>query len=368
MELNIEKQTLMLEGQTLTASDIKSVVERGFDGLPPHLSDLYRFLDAWFDGDDYIDVQTSGSTGAPKLLKVQKRKMMNSAVMTCSYLGLAPGDKALLCMNLKYIGAKMVVVRALVCGLDLYVVPVSGRPFAGLDVSFRFAAVVPVQIYNTLQYEDDLKNAARTGIIIIGGGAVSPELQESLEVLPSDVYSTYGMTETLSHIALRKLNGEGASWYYYPLPGVKVFQSESGTLSVDAPGLCDDILKTNDLVEFGLDGGFRILGRADNVINSGGIKICPEQVEEVISGILKRRFVLTSVPDLKFGEITVLMVEGNDAVPDDVIANMKKLLPKYHFPKHIIYVDAVPLAGNGKIARQACRELCIKTFNSDGNV
>ena len=109
------------------------------------------------------------------------------------------------------------------------------------------------------------------------------------------------------------------------------------------------------------------MGRADNVINSGGIKICPEQVEEVISGILKRRFVLTSVPDLKFGEITVLMVEGNDAVPDDVIANMKKLLPKYHFPKHIIYVDAVPLAGNGKIARQACRELCIKTFNSDGN-
>lgn len=355
MELNIRNQSLLLDGKNITAGDVVKVCKEGLADMPEHLADLYSFLYEWFDESDSIVVQTSGSTGVPKKIKVEKKRMVASAVMTCSFLGLKKGDRALLCMNLKYIGAKMMVVRSLVYGMNLVVRPATGHPFAGISGPLNFVAVVPMQMYNTMYVPEEADVAARTDCIIIGGGAVSRELVYLVNKLPSAVYSTYGMTETLSHIALRRLNGENATDSYVPLPGVNVFLSEDNTLNIDAPALCESVLKTNDIAEFCSDGSFRILGRIDNVINSGGLKIYPEQIEEKLSVVLGRRFVITSLYDNKYGEAVALMLEGNENLSYETFEEMKRIIPKYCFPKHIIYVERIPITDNGKIARAECR-------------
>lgn len=357
MEMNIARQFLQLGDKRIDAASVKSVMSEGLDCVPEYLADLYRFLDEWFSSSETVEVHTSGSTGTPKTMHASKYGMMNSAVMTCSYLGLHEGDTALLCMNLKYIGAKMMVVRAMVWGLNLIVKPADGHPFAGLDEHIDFAAVVPMQLYNTFSSRSELSCADDTSIIIVGGGAISPELDSSIQALSGRVYSTYGMTETLSHIALRKLNGPDKSEKYYPLEGVSVSLSDEDTLVINAPAVCNMPLRTNDIVEIDTDGGFTILGRLDNVINSGGIKIYPEQVENMLSAVVNVPFVITSVPDGKFGEAVVLIMQGDNDTDDELIGNINSILPKYYRPHHIVHTDAIPMTPNGKTARAECRKL-----------
>lgn len=168
---------------------------------------VYAFLAEWFSPASTVEVQTSGSTGVPKRMRVEKARMMRSAVRTCEFLGLRPGDTALLCMDLKYIGAKMMVVRALVAGLHLWVRRPSGHPLADVEERVDFLSVVPMQLYHTLEQVDERERLSRVRCVIVGGGAVDEVLERQLENLPCRVYSTYGMTETLSHVALRLLNG-----------------------------------------------------------------------------------------------------------------------------------------------------------------
>lgn len=220
MIFNREEQQLMLEGNLLSREDVKRLVASCTDATPVFLCELYRFLDDWFNDSPYLTVKTSGSTGTPKQMKVLKDRMMQSARLTCEYLGLRRGDSALLCMPLQYIAGKMVVVRALVAGLNLVVRTPSGHPMADLDQPLRFSAMVPLQVYNTLQIAAERERLCRTDILIIGGGAIDAGLEAEIRQLPGKVYSTYGMTETLSHIALRRLNGPDASTLYYPFPSV----------------------------------------------------------------------------------------------------------------------------------------------------
>lgn len=357
MEFDIRKQKLLIDGKITTASDVREVVEGGLSGLPDYVASVYNFLYEWFDDNDFVTVRTSGSTGMPKEIRVKKSRMMASAAMTCSFFGLERGDNALLCMNLKYIGAKMMVVRSLVCGMNLIVRPATGHPFSDISVHLSLAAVVPMQMFNTMTVPAEAEIAGKTEFIIIGGGAVSSDLQNLVKRLPNAVYSTYGMTETLSHIALRRLNGNDATDCYVPLPGVSLSLSDDNTLQIKAPSLCDSVLKTNDLAELDSNGHFRILGRLDNVINSGGIKVYPEQIEEKLEGVINRPFVITSLPDPKFGEIIVLMVEGKEPLPSEVARALKDILPHYMLPKHIVCVDHIPLTENGKIARAECRKI-----------
>lgn len=354
------KQELHLEnGIICDADNVQQLLSNLPDNTPQIQRDLYNFLADWFNESPYITVHTSGSTGTPKEFTVRKEQMIQSAILTCSFLNLRKGDNALLCMPLQYIAGKMVVVRALVAGLTLILRTPSGHPLADVEVSLRFAAMIPLQVFNTIQVPEERERLCQTEIVIVGGGAINKELEDEIRQLPNEIYSTYGMTETLSHIALRKLNGPDASSAYTPFSSVKLCLSPEKTLVIQAPQVCDDTLVTNDLAEIHPDGTFTILGRKDNTINTGGIKVQIESIEETLRLIISVTFAITAIPHPGLGEAIVLLVEkttDTDSLPDRIAS----LLPKYQQPKYIRQVDAIPLTGSGKTDRKACRQLAAK--------
>ena len=314
---------------------------------------LKEFFDVWNDQEDTLLVHTSGSTGEPKPLLVEKKRMMASAKMTCNFLNLKQGNVALLCMPLDYIAGKMMVVRALVAQMSLVAIVPTGHPMAdemvsGLEIDL--AAMVPLQVYNTLKVPEEWARLKRVKHLLIGGGALDAQLEEQLRSFPFHVWATYGMTETLSHIALRKVNGDDATPWFSPMPGVEVSTDEDGCLLVNAPALCPSVLATNDIVEMHSDGKrFKVLGRKDNVICTGGIKVQMEQVEAALKPYITQPFFITKAKDEKFGEIPVLVVEKGDKKQlEDIISH---ILPKYSKPKKIILVDQIPLTETGKPKR-----------------
>ena len=320
---------------------------------------LEEFLSEWNNDSLFVHVQTSGSTGAPKPMLAEKRRMLASACITNDFLGLREGDAALLCMSLDYIAGKMMVVRSIERGLKLITVEPSGHPLnhsqlAIDDCQIDFAAMVPLQVYNTLQVPEERKRLLQIRHLIIGGGAIDEALGAELKNFPNAVWSTYGMTETLSHIALRRLSGPEASDWYIPFPSVKVSLSEDGCLVIDAPEVCPERLVTNDIAEISPQ-GFRILGRKDNVICSGGIKIQIEEVESRLRPFLRVPYLISKRPDPKFGEVSVLLTEGS---VDEARQICERILPKYYLPRHYLHVDRIPLTETGKPARQQAALLC----------
>ena len=323
---------------------------------------LEDFFSEWNNDSDRVLVHTSGSTGKPKPMMVEKKRMLNSARITCDFLGLKPGDSALLCMSLDYIAGKMVVVRSIERHLHLISVSPSGHPLKDIDMKdvngkgvngeITFAAMVPMQVYNTLQVPEERERLTHIRHLIIGGGAIDASLEKELQALPGNIaiWSTYGMTETLSHIALRRINGAEASEWYQPFDSVKISQTEEGCLVIDAPLVCAETLVTNDIVEIEKL-RFRIKGRKDNVICSGGIKIQIEEVEEFLKPHLEKPFMLAKKKDEKFGEIAVLMSEDKEI--KTVEATIRRLLSdhKYWIPREFRYVDHLPLTETGKPKR-----------------
>lgn len=331
---------------------------------------LEDFLSEWNNDSDRVLVHTSGSTGKPKPMMVEKKRMLNSARITCDFLGLKPGDSALLCMSLDYIAGKMVVVRSIERHLHLISVPPSGHPLKDVDEEITFAAMVPMQVYNTLQVPEERERLSRIRHLIIGGGAIDASLEKELQALPGNIaiWSTYGMTETLSHIALRRINGDEPSEWYQPFDSVHISQTEEGCLVIDAPQVCAETLVTNDIVEIEPyiynkveKLRFRIKGRKDNVICSGGIKIQIEEVETLLKPHLEKPFMLAKKKDGKFGEIAVLLTEDEDI--KRVEATVRRLLSdesekssdhkkyKYWIPKEFRYVEHLPLTETGKPKR-----------------
>lgn len=309
---------------------------------------LGDFLAEWNSDSPFVHVQTSGSTGAPKPMLVEKQRMLNSARITCDFLGLQPGNTALLCMSLDYIAGKMMVVRALERHLKLITVEPSGHPLSGLMESIGFAAMVPMQVYNSMKVPEECERLMQIKHLIIGGGAIDDALAAELKNFPNHVWSTYGMTETLSHIALRRLSGPDASEWYTPFPSVKVCLNEDDCLVIDAPQVCSNRLVTNDIAELS-SGRFRILGRKDNVICSGGIKIQIETIERLLRPHLQMSFLITKRPDVKFGEVVVLLTEGS---VDEARQVCEQNLSKYHQPKVYLHIDKIPLTETGKPARR----------------
>ena len=356
---------------------------------------LEDFLSEWNNDSDRVLVHTSGSTGKPKPMMVEKKRMLNSARITCDFLGLKPGDSALLCMSLDYIAGKMVVVRSIERHLHLISVSPSGHPLKdinlkdanGKDVNgeITFAAMVPMQVYNTLQVPEERERLTHIRHLIIGGGAIDASLEKELRSLPGNIaiWSTYGMTETLSHIALRRINGAEASEWYQPFDSVKISQTDEGCLVIDAPLVCAETLVTNDIVEIEpyiynkvenheeVENHnkveklrFRIKGRKDNVICSGGIKIQIEEVEALLKPHLEKPFMIAKKKDEKFGEIAVLLTEDEDI--KKVEATIRRLLSgksddsnksseskshKYWIPREYLHVDHLPLTETGKPKR-----------------
>ena len=309
-----------------------------------------------------MEVKTSGSTGEPKRMMVEKSRMLNSARITCDFLGLKPGDTALLCMSTDYIAGKMMIVRSIERGLKLISVEPSGHPLANnyqlsiVNCQLDFAAMVPMQVYNSLQVPEEKERLMAIRHLIIGGGAIDDAMEAELKKFPNAVWSTYGMTETLSHIALRRISGPEASEWYMPFPTVKLSTTDEGCLVIDAPEVCADTLVTNDIVELKSDGRFRVLGRKDNVICSGGIKIQIEEVERELKPYARVPYIISKKKDEKFGEIVVLLTEGDI---DEMKTICEKYLPKYHRPKLYQHVDQIPLTETGKPARKKA-EILIK--------
>lgn len=334
---------------------------------------LEDFLSEWNNDSDRVLVHTSGSTGKPKPMMVEKKRMLNSAHITCDFLGLKPGDTALLCMSLDYIAGKMVVVRSIERHLHLISVSPSGHPLKDINEEITFAAMVPMQVYNTLQVPEERERLTHIRHLIIGGGAIDASLEKELQALPGNIaiWSTYGMTETLSHIALRRINGAEASEWYQPFDSVKISQTEEGCLVIDAPLVCAETLVTNDIVEIEPyiynkveKLRFRIKGRKDNVICSGGIKIQIEEVEALLKPHLEKPFMIAKKKDEKFGEIAVLLTEDEDL--KKVEATIRRLLSgksddsnksseskshKYWIPREYLHVDHLPLTETGKPKR-----------------
>jgi len=316
--------------------------------------DLEEFLAEWHSESPTVLVHTSGSTGKPKPMYVEKRRMEASARITCQFLGLKPGDTALLCMSLDYIAGKMMVVRAQTWGLRLLSVAPSGHPLDTVAEPVDFAAMVPMQVFNSLQVPEEREKLKQIKHLIIGGGAIDEALAKELVGFPNNVWSTYGMTETLSHIALRRLNGLDASDWYTPFEGVTLSQIDEGCLVIDAPAVHDGPLVTNDIVELS-EKGFRILGRKDNVICSGGIKIQIEEVERLLKPHLSAPFMITKRPDKKFGEQVVLLTESMDM--DAVKDICQQVLPKYWQPRSYAHIDTLPMTETGKPARKEAERL-----------
>ena len=337
---------IIINGKTYTAEEAANLkgTLASIYGKDSFMSSLGEFLAEWYNSSPLIKVHTSGSTGTPKELWVEKKRMINSARMTVSFLGLKAGDSALLCMPLPYIAGKMVVVRSIIASLNLMAVTPCGRPLQCLTKIPDFAAMIPMQVFNSLKHPEDREKLMKIRHLIIGGGAIDKKMAEELKSFPNSVWSTYGMTETLSHIALRRLNGKAASEWYTPFDNVSLAISDEGTLIISAPSVNPETLITNDIVEFNEQRQFRILGRKDNTINTGGIKVQIEQVEEKLSHYLPEgSYMITSVPDSKFGEKIVMLI-SQEMNTDNAVNS----LPLYWKPKHIIHFPKLPLTGTGK--------------------
>lgn len=318
-------------------------------------------------------VHTSGSTGTPKPLVVEKERMKASAEITINFLRLSPADTALLCMPIDYIAGKMMVVRALTGGLSLLRVLPSLHPLQSLECSPTFAAMVPSQVYASMRVDREMELLKGIRHLIIGGGAISPELAAELRDFPNYVWSTYGMTETLSHIALRRLNGGSFSTWYTPFPSVKLSLTSDSRLVIDAPRVCSDTLVTNDIAELSSDGRFRIIGRKEGVVCSGGIKIQIEEVEFFFKPFLAFPFLITSVPDTQFSEVLAILCSREKQSISDTMDgeatedSIKKTLAiatsnqrgkrKYYLPKYVFVVDTLPFTATGKPKRAEAKKI-----------
>jgi len=312
---------------------------------------IYFFLQNWFDETDSVLANTSGSTGKPKEIRLTKTAMMNSARMTNHFFELNASNTALLCLPASYIAGKMMLVRAMVGGFNLLTVEPSANPFKELQVPIDFAAITPYQLI----YSAETLHERHVSKIIVGGSQVTDKHDKLAEHIPAELYETYGMTETCSHIALRKINGFEKSDHFTALKGVDIHLDNRGCLVIYAPHLLEYEVHTNDIVEMVRDDSFRWLGRIDAVINTGGIKIHPNLVEKKLGRTISSNYFISSIPDLVVENKVVLVLESEKqtAQEEEVLKNaMEKLLGKFEMPRHIFYIPSFVYSSGNKVLRK----------------
>ncbi|WP_407404388.1 AMP-binding protein [Chryseobacterium sp.] len=314
------------------------------------------FLNEWISSSQTVKVQTSGSTGVPKIFEVEKEKMRNSAKMTCDFLDLKESDTALLCLPIEYISGKMMMVRSFERKLQLIIANPSITPLENLESRIEFCAMTPLQVENSLDKLHLIKN------LIIGGAQISESLKfkinNKLKDLPSKtkIFETYGMSETLSHIALKEVYPHPES-YFTIFDSVSIAKDERGCLQIYAPKVNAEILKTNDVIELKNDKQFRFLGRLDNVINSGGAKIFPEELEKLVKKEIPNEVVFLGIDDEVLGQKLIAVVEGEESDEMFKIFKTIQFEKKFHFPKEIQFVTQIPRTPNNKVNRRALQTL-----------
>ena len=334
-----------LEGVFYDTIGLSSLANRFIKEGKDYQVSLGHFIVQWMDSSPEISLQTSGSTGTPKTVLMSKQAMVNSALATGDYFKLKPGDSALSCLPFEYIAAKMMFVRAYVLGLELDCVKPSSNPLEAILRSYDFCAMVPLQLENSLEYLHQITT------IIVGGAKLSNGLKIKLKNSSSSIYETFGMTETVSHIAVKNISQPAS--FFEVLPSVSIGVDERNCLTVNAPHLVSTTIQTNDIVQLRSKTTFEWIGRFDTIINSGGIKIAPEQLEQQLEGFIEERFFITSQKEDSLGEIVVIVIERSkpyETLNFDILEPMKR-------PKHIYYVDAFKETISGKIKRQETLDL-----------
>lgn len=319
----------------------------------PFEQEIGKFITEWFDERPFAEVHTSGSTGTPKMIQIKKEFMRNSAEATGNFFKLPEKSTALLCLPATYIAGKLMLVRAMVLGWHLDSVEPKSNPLDRVLKRYDFCAMTP------FQFDNSLGRMHLINKLIVGGGALSLHLKKLAQDLDTEVYETYGMTETVTHIAARRINSaknEGEIPPFKVMRNVTVTQDDRGCLVINAPKVSDEAIVTNDIVELLTYKKFVWKGRIDHVINSGGIKIYPEEVERKLQEIILKRFFITSLPDDALGEKVILFVEVDfseealEALTSEI--NQLKSLGKYEKPKKIYFVEKFEETHTGKIHRQ----------------
>ncbi|WP_437372170.1 AMP-binding protein [Maribacter litoralis] len=348
-------QDFSIHGRTISFDDLTevsySLIKEG-EEFEKHIGE---FLLDWIDDSQTLFVKTSGSTGQPKTISLKKEHMINSALATGSYFNLKPKSTALLCLPASYIAGKMMLVRAMVLGLNIHFLPPSSYPLEGVKDSFDFGAMVPLQVGNSLSKLHQVHK------LIIGGAPISISIREELKGVDNSSYETYGMTETITHIAIKPLNNkEVKDTPFSVLPNVELTTDDRGCLVINAPKITDEIVRTNDVIELVSNSEFKWLGRIDNVINSGGVKLHPEHIEKVISKYIDTPFFVTGLPDEELGQKIVLVAENTTKQKIQKIIDFITDFKKFEKPKAILVSKEFQRTESGKVQRAKTLQQILK--------
>ena len=357
---------LLLNGKKFYYDEIVAYSFRNSIPLNGYEVTTLEFCRNWLSGVQEVAINTSGSTGAPKLVTLTRRQLEISAQYTLRALALRENDRALVCLNTEYIGGLMMLVRGLVGKLHLTIVEPIGNPFKYLPPAvpenFAFGSFVPLQLQAILT-----ETPEKTGLlhqmkgILVGGAPIRPELEQQIQTIRAPVYHTYGMTETASHVALKRLNGEKPDEYFRAWPAVQLGQDERGCLTIKGEVTNQQVIVTNDLVDLISAHEFAWRGRVDDTINSGGVKVQPEKVEvalaqALIQQNLDRRCFIAAQPDAKLGQQVIAVIEGEKLAASEessIYQILKELLTKYERPKEIKYTPSFCVTASGKIDKTA---------------
>ncbi|MES2865072.1 MAG: AMP-binding protein [Bacteroidota bacterium] len=302
---------------------------------------IAKFLLEWLNNESFVFVQTSGSTGRPKQIVLEKNAMIASAKATGLFFNLQPATTALLCLSADYIAGKMMLVRAITLGLHLDTIEPNNNPLQ--NEKYDFVAMVPMQVSSSLEQLHLVET------LLIGGTKVTYQLAESILKTNCNAFESYGMTETISHIAIKQIGAKE----FTVLPNVTISLDNRNCLVIEALEISSDRIITNDIVEILNEKQFILKGRIDNVINSGGVKIFPEEMEEKLAKYISTRFFISSSLDEKFGEKVILVLEGK---PFEIDKSIFSDLSKYQIPKEIIYIDKFVETATHKINRKKTLE------------
>lgn len=353
-----------LNGKKYTYEEVKK--ER-FSSLSEYELKTLQFCAQWLNEQAHFSIDTSGSTGGPKTIHLTREQMKASAHMTIEALGLTSEDCSLVCLNTEFIAGKMMLVRGLELGMDMYIIPPSANPLKdiAIDSVITFTALVPYQV-ETLLKESPYKKWIfhKMKAVLIGGAPIHAALEEQLQDISAPFFHTFGMTETVSHIALRRVNGKERSDKYQVLKNISISTDARSCLIIHSPFSTEPVI-TNDVVELIDNESFKWLGRIDHVINSGGIKIHPEKVEKLIEKIfseqrLENRFFIAGFPHQELGEKAGLIIEDQpwtEEKQEELIERIKKTGLKYEVPKKIFFINQFKETPTGKIDRIKTKEM-----------
>lgn len=320
----------------------------------------FELAQQWLNESDVFTFYTSGSTGTPKEIKLKRSQLEASALATIEMLGLTAGEHILLCMNTSFIGGAMLLIRGLILNASITIQEPSGNPLQHIPVDhpYTFASFTPIQLHGFNKGNKEMvEKLNRFNHILVGGASLSFRLEQEMKVLTSKVYHTYGMTETVSHIALKQI---GKDSYFKLLPGVEIRTDTRGCVAIKSDATNQEWIHTNDVVRIIDEHWIEILGRADDMINSGGIKVWPAKIEEAMmeammeTGNDERNILVGWLPDEKLGQQVIAVIEGKELETNQenaVAGLLKQKLNKYELPKAYYYLPSFSTTDSGKINR-----------------